>query len=54
VLAVSKSRFIVVHKISWQTVLYVGYGDERALDEADILRQTSRQVFAKISYAFQC
>jgi hypothetical protein len=40
-------------KVNWQTALYVGYGDERALDETDTLRRTSRQIFAKISYAFQ-
>ena len=40
-------------KINWQTAFYAGYGDERALDETDTLRQTSRQLFAKISYAFQ-
>ena len=27
--------------------------DERALDERDGMRPTSRQLFAKISYAFQ-
>jgi len=40
-------------KVNWQTALYLGYGDERALDEGDDLRRTSRQLFAKVSYAFQ-
>jgi hypothetical protein len=44
---------LFTYKINWQTALYVGYGDERALDEEDILRRTSRQLFAKVSYAFQ-
>jgi hypothetical protein len=44
---------LFTYKINWQTALYVGYGDERALDETDTLRRTSRQFFAKISYAFQ-
>jgi hypothetical protein len=44
---------LFTYKINWQTALYVGYGDERALDERDDLRPTSRQLFAKISYAFQ-
>jgi hypothetical protein len=44
---------LFTYKINWQTALYVGYGDERALDAQDDLRPTSRQVFAKISYAFQ-
>ena len=44
---------LFTYKINWQTALYVGYGDERALDERDDLRRTSRQLFAKVSYAFQ-
>jgi hypothetical protein len=44
---------LFTYKINWQTALYVGYGDERALDARDDLRPTSRQLFAKISYAFQ-
>jgi hypothetical protein len=44
---------LFTYKINWQTALYVGYGDERALDERDDLRRVSRQLFAKISYAFQ-
>jgi hypothetical protein len=44
---------LFTYKINWQTALYVGYGDERALDERDELRRTSRQLFAKVSYAFQ-
>jgi hypothetical protein len=44
---------LFTYKINWQTALYVGYGDERALDERDDLRRTSRQLFAKISYALQ-
>jgi hypothetical protein len=43
------------YRLNWQTALFVGYGDERALDEADTetLRRTSRQLFAKLSYALQ-
>jgi hypothetical protein len=44
---------LFTYRLNWQTALYVGYGDERALDETDSLRRTSRQLFAKISYAFQ-
>jgi hypothetical protein len=44
---------LFTYKINWQTALYLGYGDERALDEGATLRRTSRQLFAKISYAFQ-
>ena len=41
------------YRLNWQTALFVGYGDERALDEQESLRRTSRQFFAKISYALQ-
>jgi hypothetical protein len=44
---------LFTYQLNWQTALYAGYGDERALDERDDLRRTSRQLFAKISYAFQ-
>ena len=41
------------YRLNWQTALYVGYGDERALDERESLQRTSRQFFAKVSYALQ-
>jgi hypothetical protein len=44
---------LFTYKINWQTALYVGYGDQRSLDEGDVLRRTSRQLFAKVSYALQ-
>ena len=44
---------LFTYQLNWQTALYAGYGDDRALDEHDDLRKTSRQLFAKISYAFQ-
>jgi hypothetical protein len=44
---------LFTYKINWQTALYLGYGDDRALDATDTLSRTSRQLFAKISYAFQ-
>ena len=40
-------------KLNWQTVLFVGYGDTRALDDDDRLRPRRREMFAKVSYAFQ-
>jgi len=39
--------------LNWQTALFVGYGDERALDERERLARTERQFFVKLSYAFQ-
>ena len=41
------------YRLNWQTALYLGYGDERALDARDHLGRVERQLFAKISYAFQ-
>ena len=44
---------LFAYKLNWQTVLFLGYGDERALSEADRLEPASRDLFFKISYAFQ-
>lgn len=41
------------YKLNWQTVLFVGYGDNRALLAGDELVAAGRQFFLKISYAFQ-
>jgi hypothetical protein len=41
------------YRINWQTALFLGYGDERALDAFQDLVRTDRQIFAKLSYAFQ-
>jgi len=44
---------VFAYKLNWQTVLYVGYADSRALDDADVLRPAERQAFFKVSYAFR-
>jgi Domain of unknown function (DUF5916) len=44
---------LFAYKLNWQTVLFVGYGDERALALDDRLAPTGREVFFKISYAYQ-
>lgn len=44
---------LFAYKLNWQTVLFVGYGDERQPDERDDLRPIARSLFAKVSYAFQ-
>jgi len=41
------------YRVNWQTALFLGYGDERALDEREQLARTERQLFVKLSYAFQ-
>jgi hypothetical protein len=45
---------LFAYKLNWQTVLFVGYGDNRELDTAaDHLAPVDRQFFVKLSYAFQ-
>ena len=45
---------LFAYKLNWQTVLYVGYGDDREFtDVTGKLEPASRQAFAKISYAWQ-
>jgi hypothetical protein len=44
---------LFAYKLNWQTVLFVGYGDERTLSEQDRLEPARRELFFKISYAFQ-
>jgi hypothetical protein len=45
---------LFAYKLNWQTVLYLGYGDDRAFAEStDQLERSGRQAFAKVSYALQ-
>jgi len=45
---------LFAYKLNWQTVLYLGYGDdEKYLDVTNRLRKNARQAFAKLSYAYQ-
>lgn len=44
---------LLSYRINWQTALFLGYGDERALGDSDRLERTGRQLFAKVSYSFQ-
>ena len=41
------------YKINWQSVLFVGCGDDRELSDTHRLTPSGRQVFTKLSYAFQ-
>ena len=41
------------YRLNWQSAVYVGYGDERALAPDGDLARTGRQLFAKVSYAWQ-
>jgi hypothetical protein len=47
------SSILFAYKINWQSVMFVGYGDDRTLDEQRRLQKFDRQVFVKVSYAFQ-
>ncbi len=44
---------LVAYKINWQSVVFVGYGDDRERSERDVLEPASRSFFVKFAYAFQ-
>ena len=44
---------LFAYKINWQTVMFLGYGDNRTLLEDDHYAKAGRQFFLKLSYAFQ-
>jgi hypothetical protein len=44
---------LLAYKINWQSVMFVGYGDDRELANQQTLKPLDHQVFVKISYAFQ-
>jgi hypothetical protein len=44
---------LFAYQINWQTVLFVGYGDDRLQDPLGDLQPADRVLFVKVSYAFQ-
>jgi hypothetical protein len=44
---------LFAYKINWQTVMFLGYGDNRTLVDNDHYEKAGRQFFLKLSYAFQ-
>lgn len=44
---------LLAYKLNWQSVLFVGYGDNRTLTETNSFERQDRQFFLKVSYAFQ-
>jgi hypothetical protein len=44
---------LVAYRLNWQSVVFLGYGDNRTLSEDGGLPPENRQLFLKISYAFQ-
>jgi hypothetical protein len=47
------SSAVFAYKLNWQTVLFLGYADNQTRDDDEVLQPADRQLFAKISYAFQ-
>jgi hypothetical protein len=41
------------YRLNWQTAFFLGYGDDRERPETGGLARTGRQLFVKLSYAFQ-
>jgi hypothetical protein len=41
------------YRLNWQTALFLGYGDDRELDEIGDMRRMQRSFFVKLSYALQ-
>lgn len=48
------TQLLFAYKINWQTVAYIGYGDlDEVVDASGDFEPSNRQIFAKVSYAFQ-
>jgi hypothetical protein len=47
------SSLLFAYKLNWQSVLFLGYGDNQVLNDRYDLTRQDRQLFLKISYAFQ-
>jgi hypothetical protein len=46
-------QVLLSYKLNWQSVMFVGYGDDRMLSTQDRFEKVDRQFFVKLSYAFQ-
>lgn len=44
---------LVAYKLNWQSVAFLGYGDNRTLSDFNTYERQDRQFFLKVSYAFQ-
>jgi hypothetical protein len=47
------SSLLLAYKVNWQSVMFVGFGDNRELTDQHRLAERDRQFFVKLSYAFQ-
>ena len=46
-------QMLLSYKLNWQSVMFVGYGDDRMLSTQDRFEKADRQFFVKFSYAVQ-
>jgi hypothetical protein len=44
---------LFAYKLNWQSVMFIGWGDDRQLSDEHRLEKLDRQFFVKVSYAFQ-
>jgi hypothetical protein len=44
---------LLAYKLDWQSVFYVGWGDDQQLTAQERLTRLDRQFFVKLSYAFR-
>jgi Domain of unknown function (DUF5916) len=51
--AAFSGSLLLAYKLNWQSVMFVGYGDDRELTDANQLAPLDRQFFVKLSYALQ-
>jgi hypothetical protein len=46
-------QVLLSYKLNWQSVMFVGYGDDRMLSAQERFEKVDRQFFVKLSYALQ-
>jgi hypothetical protein len=46
-------QVLLSYKLNWQSVMFIGYGDDRVLSTQDRFEKVDRQFFVKLSYALQ-
>jgi hypothetical protein len=46
-------QVLLSYKLNWQSVMFIGYGDDRMLSTQDRFEKVDRQFFVKLSYAIQ-
>ena len=46
-------QVLLSYKLNWQSVMFIGYGDDWMLSTQGRFEKVDRQFFVKVSYAFQ-